>query len=109
MQIIRGTTPTIIINVRSNIDLSQVSDIWVYIYQQGSLVIDKQLTDVTIDSENKKITLALSQADTLALSSDFGALFQVRLLLSGGTALATVATNVVVKEVYKNGIIGGGN
>lgn len=107
MQIIRGTTPTITINVRSDIDLSQVTDIWVYIYQQNEIVIDKQLADVQIDAENKKITVSLSQEDTLSLNAGVGALFQIRLLLSGGISLATLAANVAIKEVYKGGIIGG--
>ena len=107
MQIIRGTTPTITINVRSDIDLSQVADIWVYIYQQNEIVIDKQLADVQIDAENKKITVSLSQEDTLSLSAGVGALLQIRLLLSGGIALATLAANVMIGEVYKGGIIGG--
>ena len=107
MQIIRGTTPTVTINVRSEIDLSQVTDIWVYIYQQNEIVIDKQLADVQIDAAARKITVSLSQEDTLSLKAGVGALFQVRLLLSGGIAIATLATNVAIKEVYKGGIIGG--
>ena len=107
MQIIRGTTPTVTINVRSEIDLSQVTDIWVYIYQQNEIIIDKQLTDVQIDAAARKITVNLSQEDTLNLKAGVGALFQVRLLLSGGIALATLATNVMIAEVYKDGIIGG--
>lgn len=108
MQIIRGTTPTIIVNVRSDINLSQITNVWAYIYQQGNIIIDKQLTDVTIDTINRKIIIPLSQENTLALKADTGALFQIRLFLLNGTALATVATNIIVQEVYKNGVISGG-
>ena len=111
MQIIRGTTPTITVNVRSNINLSLVDEVWLYIYQQGNIVIDKQKSaqEVSIDQVNKKITTMLTQEDTLALKADVGALFQVRLLLSDSnhTALASLASNVVIKEIYKGGEIGG--
>ena len=108
MQIIRGTTPVITINVRSNVNLSNVSAVWVYIYQGGSVIIDKELTDVTIHAQTNQIVLRLSQEDTLALNAGMGALFQVRLLLSSGLALATPAIGVKVLEVYKDGIISGG-
>ena len=109
MQILRGTTPTITANVRSNIDLSNITHIWVYIYQQGNIVIDKEVigSEVEIDDTDKTIKVTLSQEDTLSLKADIGALFQIRLLLSNDTALATPAVNVIIREVYKGGIIGG--
>jgi len=108
MQIIRGTTPAITINVRSNVNLSNVSAVWVYINQGGNVVIDKELSDVTIHAQTNQIVLRLSQQDTLALNANMGALFQVRLLLSSGLALATPAVGVKVLEIYKGGIISGG-
>ena len=109
MQIIRGTTPTITANVRSSIDLDAVEEVWAYIYQQGRVVIDKKLSDsgtqITIDTDNKKITVELTQEDTLALRANTGAIFQMRLIM-GDTALATNSFNVMVREVYKDGIIG---
>ena len=105
MEIIRGTTPKIEINVKSDVDLSTVTQVWIYITQLGQIVIDKVITDVTIDAAAKKITLQLSQADTLKLKSALLATFQIRLLLNSGIALATVATDVSVIEVYKGGVI----
>lgn len=104
MQLIRGTTPTIIIDVKSEIDLHQVVAIWVYISQQNKVKVDKELSDVTFDYENRKITVLLSQEDTLNLRAG-DAIFQIRLLLSDDTALATLENRVTVKEVYKGGVI----
>lgn len=104
MQLIRGTTPTIIIDVKSDIDLSQVVAIWVYISQQNKVKVDKELSDVIIDVQEKTITLTLSQEDTLNLREG-DALFQIRLLLANNTALATIASRVIIKEVYKQGVI----
>lgn len=105
MQLIRGTTPTIVMNVKSDIDLTMVTNLWVYISQQNKVKVDKGLADVTIDAENKTITLILSQEDTLALKADTDTLFQIRLLLSNDTACATLASKVTVKQVYKQGVI----
>ena len=105
MQLIRGTTPTIVINVKSDIDLTAVTAIWVYISQQNKVKVDKELTDVTFNIQEKQILVTLSQEDTLELKADTDTLFQIRLLLSNGTALATLASKVTVKEVYKGGVI----
>lgn len=104
MQLIRGTTPTITINVKSDLDLSQIVSIWVYISQQNKVKVDKELTDVTIDTEHNQITVRLEQADTLELRAG-DALFQIRLLLADTTALATIAQKITIIEVYKQGVI----
>lgn len=105
MQLIRDTTPTIVITVKSELDFSTIDQVWVYISQQNKVKIDKLISDVILDAENSTISVTLSQEDTLALRSTNEALFQIRLLLEDGTALATVATKVKVIEVYKGGII----
>ncbi len=104
MQLIRGTTPTIIITVQTEIDLHQVAEVWIYISQQNKVRVDKQLEDVTFDYDHRKMSVTLTQNDTLALKEG-DALFQIRLLLMDGTALATLASKVDVKPVYKPGVI----
>ena len=113
MQFIRGTTPTIVITVKSDIDLTEVAEVWIYISQQNKVKVDKELSDVIFDYENKTMTVTLSQEDTLALKADKAnisqilppTLFQIRVLMNDGTALATVASEVEVIEVYKGGVI----
>ena len=104
MQLIRGTTPTIIITVQTEIDLHQVAEVWIYISQQNKVRVDTQLEDVTFDYDHRKMSVTLTQNDTLALKEG-DALFQIRLLLLDGTALATLASKVDVKPVYKPGVI----
>lgn len=107
MQLIRGTTPTITANIKGDIDLSHVFEVWMYIYQGGSIKIDKDITDVSkIDAEKSQIIFRLSQQDTLGLIAG-NALIQIRLLMNDGIALASVASNVNIAEVYKGGVIGG--
>lgn len=105
MQLIRGTTPTITVNIKDDIDLSQISQMWCYIYQGGVVKVDKDITDISrIDYDERQIFLRLSQEDTLGLIEG-NALFQIRLLMRDDTALATLATQISIAEVYKGGEI----
>lgn len=104
MQLIRGTTPTIVITVQTELDLHQVSQVWIYLSQQNKVKVDKLVSDVEFDYDHRIINVTLSQEDTLALRAG-DALFQIRLLLMDNTALATIASTVEVIEVYKDGVI----
>ena len=53
MQIIRGTTPTITINVKSELDFELITEIWLYIAQQNKVKVDKVIEDVTLNDEKK--------------------------------------------------------
>lgn len=105
LKIIRGTTPTIEITIKNELDFSTIRQVWVYIAQQKKAKIDKEITDVVFDAENNKMSVTLTQEDTLSLKADTDTLFQIRLLLDNETALATVASSVTVIEVYKGGVI----
>lgn len=104
MQLIRGTTPTINVKVTNDMDLSDVTQVWVYIAQQNKPKVFKDINDVTVDTEESTFTTTLSQDDTLALRAG-DCYFQMRVLLSDGTALATVAQKLTVLNVYKDGEI----
>ncbi len=104
MNFTRGTTPKIEIIVKNEIDFSQVRQVWVYISQMNKVKVDKKITDVTFDQPNNKMTVTLSQDDTLELKAG-EALFQIRLLLQDETALATIASKITINEIYKGGVI----
>ena len=105
MEIIRGTTPTIIISIQTEIDLSELSAAWIYISQQGKVRVCKDLDDITIDEQELTLSVALSQEDTLALKAGIETFFQIRLRMEDGTALATTAQKITIKEIYKDGVI----
>ena len=104
MQLIRGTTPTIVVNVKSELDFTMITEVWLYIAQQNKVKVDKELENVTLNEEKKTITCVLSQEDTLSLK-DGDATIQIRILLSDGTALANKESKVTVLPVRKQGVI----
>ena len=104
MRIIRGTTPTITVKVKDNTNLSLVEEAWVYISQFNKVRVDKTTEDIEFLPEEKKILIPLTQEDTLNLKEG-DAVFQIRLLLSDGTALATSARDIEILPIYKGGVI----
>lgn len=109
MEFIRGTTPTIEISITNEeVNLHDIVQCWVYIYQNKNVIVDKVIDDVSFDYDNRKILVTLTQTDTLNLKAS-QALFQMRLLLNNGVALASTTHDVIVKEVYKEGEILGEN
>ena len=59
----RGTTPTLIFKINSSIDLSNIKQVWITFEDADETTFTKD--DVTIDSENKRIILELTQEQTL--------------------------------------------
>lgn len=66
MEIIRGTTPTLIFTF-SEIEPSDISVCYMLIKQKGQTIIEKQLSDGVVDENGLSFTL--TQTDTLALST----------------------------------------
>lgn len=105
MELIRGTTPTIEMIVKNDdIDLHDITQVWIYISQSKKVKVDKLYDNVEFDYDHRIMRVKLSQADTLDLKAG-EALIQVRVLLEDGTALATIASDVEIAEVYKEGEI----
>ena len=104
MQIIRGTTPTIIINVKDDIDFSQITSTWIFISQRGKVRVDKTIRDITVNPLERRIKLPLSQEDTLNLKEG-DATIQVRILMSDGTALSSFEKEIEVLPTGKEGEI----
>lgn len=106
--IYRGTTPSIALNVRG-VDFSdrQVWPIVVVTLGQGPLRIDFERSDLDIAKsyDGCTVTLALTQAQTLALGAIRPVLVQIRAKDADGHAIATEITSAAVEDVVKDGEI----
>ena len=106
--IIRGTTPTLTFNVKNEqMDLSNIAEVWItFKTKPGVKLIEKtyDINDVTIDAQEKTITLSLSQEDTLAFA-DSNMLVQVRLRMNDGTAFASAIIETTIGHILKEGQI----
>lgn len=101
----RGSTPEITIVLPDKVDLEEMSQIWVTI-KNFYTKITKSLTDgdVTVDAENHKVKIALTQEETLSLSPG-EAKVQVRFLTTADIAFPTNEMVMTVKDILEGGVI----
>lgn len=107
---IRGTTPSLKISL--DYKRTDLAVVWITISQDGRPIINKDLDDegveiVDVTTEagtHAEITLTLTQADTLALTSGQAEL-QVRALMVDDTAAASNIVRLSVKRILRDGEI----
>ena len=105
----RGTTPTHTFTLPDNLNTATISTLYITYAQHGETVLDKTLSDVTIN--DGVIICTLTQADTLAfevLDQRCGCDkvdVQVRLKTSDDVAMASDIMPVPIRDILKDGEI----
>ena len=100
-KMIRGTTPTL--EFVLPFDTSMIADAYVTLSQSGTVVIDKPLTDCNCN-ENK-LSVTLTQEETLKLQCDCTTEIQIRAKTLGGEAVASNIMHVSTGRILKDGAI----
>ena len=99
----RGTTPTLYLELDTELDLSNVTEMWVT-FKSSTVEITKTLSEVVFDTETNTITVVLTQEETLQLyKGDCDV--QVRLKTGDDLAYATDIANVEIGRILKEGVI----
>jgi len=103
----RGSTPYITAIIKDNIDLSDIRAVWLTIAQNGIIVLDKITKDLIIN--NNRISIRLTQADSLSLEASVSTYIQIRLLTDVGEDIEPSYVSqrdfVSVEGVLKDGEI----
>lgn len=107
MVIRRGTTPYITAEILDEVDISNITQVWLYFTQNigdgRTIIIDKDINDVTVNGN--KIHIRLTQEETLSFVAGVITNIQIRLLNDGEIAYASNDEFVTIEEVYKGGVI----
>ena len=105
----RGTTPTHTFTLPDDLTSATISALYITYAQHGTTVLEKTLSDVTINGG--VITCTLTQADTLkfeVLDQHCGCDkvdIQVRLKTYDGVVMASDIMRIPVQDVLKDGEI----
>ena len=98
---IRGTTARITFNVP--VETSEISVAYVTFDCNGSVVCEKKLSDLTL--ETNKIICQLTQAETLSFTAGSRVRVQLRARLKDGTTIANKIRDLPIGNVLKEGVI----
>lgn len=96
----RGTTPTNVF--RTDVDLENASVLFVSYKQNGKVVLEKSLEDVSV--KKTLVTVNLTQKETL-LFQDGIVTIQIRAKFSDNTAIASNLIRTTAEEIVKDGEI----
>lgn len=101
----RGTTPTEVFELDTpDLDLTTLTQVWITICDGRDNSFTWDISRVTIDNDNKTLSLDLTQAETLAFACGL-ATVDIRMLTSDGVALATDYSTIEIHDVQKKGVI----
>lgn len=98
---IRGTTPTLEFTIPLDTDL--LAEAYVTISQNDAVVIDKPMDEC--DCKGNKITVKLTQEETLKLQSDYITEIQIRARTLSGDAIASNIIRESTDRILKDGVI----
>lgn len=96
----RGTTPTNVF--RTDVDLENASVLFVSYKQNGKVVLEKSLEDVSV--KKTLVTVNLTQKETL-LFQDGIVTIQIRAKFPDNTAIASNLIRTPAEEIVKDGEI----
>ena len=88
---IRGTTPTITMELPEKIPVSEIREAVFTISQHGKEVITRKLADMAPDAEKNSLEVRLSQEETLKLKDDLLAM-QLKLKIGEDVVASEIVT-----------------
>lgn len=99
----RGTTPTLILTVDGEVDLTEAKNLYVTISQYGN-ELTRSSSDGCLEIDSGSVSVYLTQKETLSFSAGW-AKVQIRGIYEDGTAFATDIASVQVDPVLLEGVI----
>lgn len=120
LNIKRGSTPTITMNIPENIDLTRVTDMWFSISQSGSTsepLIKRDMFTCNVDAENHKVWVLLTQEETLRLmptaregigyGNNVLALVELSIIYDNGVRTTTKKKTATILDNVREGVMAG--
>lgn len=98
---IRGTTPTLEFTLP--FDTADIAEGYITFTQRGQKVLERSVKDA--DKSENKLTLKLTQEETLELSATRDVKIQARIRMTNGDAVASEIITAPVREVLRDGVI----
>lgn len=99
----RGTTPVITFKLNTDIDLTQISELYIT-FKSMTTEVSITKNECEIDDINKTISIRLSQEQTLKFEAGV-ANVQIRLKVGTSRAYATSIKQIDIGRILRDGVI----
>lgn len=101
----RGTTPTLHLNI-SGIPIDTLEDIYVTLHQNSRIKDYTIINDrLILDTENNRITVKLTEKETLALKAE-PLYLQMRATTTDDNVIATNKYKITIEDIFYDKVIG---
>lgn len=100
---IRTTTPTHTFVFPFN--PAELDELWITYKQNGMILINKELPDLTVDSEKNSVEFVLSQEETASFNDNIPVYIQIK-CRQGSTVMASETYKVRVVDVLNDNFMG---
>ena len=101
----RGTTPTLILEMPAEIPVKDLDEAVLSVEQRNKEVIEKRLSEMTIDEATNTMEIMLMQEETLLLQDSRIADVQLKVKLADGSVIASDVIRVPVSEILNEEVI----
>ena len=101
----RGTTPTLILEMPAEIPVKDLDEAVLSVEQRNKKVIEKRLSEMTIDEAANTMEIMLMQEETLLLQDFRIADVQLKVKLADGSVIASDVIRVPVSEILNEEVI----
>ena len=102
---IRGTTPTLTMQLPGEVSVEDVSSAIVSIEQSGKEKITKTFPNITKDAEANTLAVTLTQEESLSLSARSQAFVQLKVKTKNKTVLASFPMPMVVTDIINEEVM----
>ena len=100
----RGTTPTFAITIPSDIAVSTITAAYLTFSQNGEILLEKELSAMSLDTTNNALLLVLTQEETLLFTTGEMVSYQLR-FKTASKAYASDIWRTLADRIIKDGVI----
>lgn len=99
----RGTTPTL--TFKTNFDLNTIINLTIVFKQGGEIKLKKYLEDCEVDTENKNISVILSETETIEFIPNKDLHLQMRIQFEDGTVSLSKVMTIYIDDILEENIL----
>ena len=99
----RGTTPTL--TFKANFDLDTIINLTIVFKQGGEIKLKKYLQDCEVDTGHKKISVTLSEDETIEFIPNKDLHIQIRIRFEDGTVISSKVMTIYIDDILEENIL----